>query len=276
MLGRFRPVLLTKAVHPQVEPKDQGACPNPAESKSRPLDATIQLTDQRLLMSDRFRKYPPPGILHWTRASPSDITARKLTGDRGWCWAFPDKEGTGVKVVILAGGLGSRLAEEIEVRPKPMVEIGGKPIIWHIMKIYSAHGLHDFIICLGYKVTSSKNTSLNYYLHMSDVTFDMRANSMQVHRANAEPWQRFNLDGAGRGSLETLRINIAAAGFSEDMLSTATNSTACHKLEHTLNDIRLAMQLTRSGRRDLRRRLYQPDVARSARGGGSALPVRPA
>ena len=94
-----------------------------------------------------------------------------------------------MKVAILAGGLGTRLAEETEVRPKPMIEIGGKPIIWHIMKIYSAHGLNDFIVCLGYKGYVIKEYFSNYYLHMSDVTFDMRANSMQVHRANAEPWQ---------------------------------------------------------------------------------------
>ncbi len=93
-----------------------------------------------------------------------------------------------MKVVILAGGLGTRLAEETELRPKPMVEIGGRPILWHIMKMYTAHGLTDFIICLGYKGYVIKEYFSNYFLHMSDVTFDMRSNAMQVHNAKAEPW----------------------------------------------------------------------------------------
>jgi glucose-1-phosphate cytidylyltransferase len=94
-----------------------------------------------------------------------------------------------VKVVILAGGLGSRLAEETSARPKPMVEIGGKPILWHIMKIYSAQGLQDFIVCLGYKGYMIKEYFANYFLHMSDVTFDMASNQMQVHQKNVEPWK---------------------------------------------------------------------------------------
>lgn len=93
-----------------------------------------------------------------------------------------------MKAVILAGGLGSRLAEETETRPKPMVEIGGMPILWHIMKIYSVHGITEFIICLGYKGYVVKEYFANYYLHNSDVTFDMRDNSMTVHQASAEPW----------------------------------------------------------------------------------------
>lgn len=93
-----------------------------------------------------------------------------------------------MKAVILAGGRGSRLAEETEVRPKPMVTVGGKPILWHIMKIYSAHGVNDFIICLGYRGYMIKEYFANYYLHMSNVTFDMRNNSMQVHENEAEPW----------------------------------------------------------------------------------------
>jgi glucose-1-phosphate cytidylyltransferase len=92
------------------------------------------------------------------------------------------------KVVILAGGLGTRLAEETESRPKPMVEIGGRPILWHIMKLYTAHGFNDFIICLGYKGYYIKEYFSNYFLHMSDVTFNMRDNSMKVHSAYAEPW----------------------------------------------------------------------------------------
>lgn len=93
-----------------------------------------------------------------------------------------------MKVVILAGGLGTRISEETVVRPKPMVEIGGKPILWHIMKIYSFYGYNDFIICLGYKGYMIKEYFSNYFLHMSDVTFDMRNNSMQVHQQYAEPW----------------------------------------------------------------------------------------
>ena len=94
-----------------------------------------------------------------------------------------------MKAVILAGGLGTRLSEETTVRPKPMVEIGGKPILWHIMKIYSAHGVNDFVICLGYKGYLIKEYFANYFLHMSDVTFDIANNEMQVHQRNAEPWR---------------------------------------------------------------------------------------
>jgi glucose-1-phosphate cytidylyltransferase len=94
-----------------------------------------------------------------------------------------------MKAVILAGGLGSRLSEETEVRPKPIIEIGGKPILWHIMKIYAAYGINDFIICLGYKGYVIKEYFANYFLHMSNVTFDMRNNQMQVHKNHAEPWQ---------------------------------------------------------------------------------------
>jgi len=94
-----------------------------------------------------------------------------------------------MKAVILAGGLGTRLSEETDLKPKPMVEIGGKPILWHIMKIYSAHGVNDFIICCGYKGYVIKEYFANYFLHMSDVTFDMSNNSMEVHQRNAEPWR---------------------------------------------------------------------------------------
>lgn len=93
-----------------------------------------------------------------------------------------------MKAVILAGGLGTRLSEETSMRPKPMVEVGGKPILWHIMKMYSHHGVNDFIICCGYKGYVIKEYFANYFLHMSDVTFDMRANSMKVHERRAEPW----------------------------------------------------------------------------------------
>lgn len=93
-----------------------------------------------------------------------------------------------MKVVILAGGLGTRLSEETAVRPKPMLEIGGRPVLWHIMKIYSAHGFTDFVICLGYKGYTIKEYFANYMLHNADVTFDMRTNSMEIHREEAEPW----------------------------------------------------------------------------------------
>jgi glucose-1-phosphate cytidylyltransferase len=94
-----------------------------------------------------------------------------------------------MKAVILAGGLGTRLSEETSLRPKPMVEIGGKPILWHIMKMYSYHGINDFIICCGYKGYVIKEYFANYFLHMSDVTFDMQHNEMHVHEKRAEPWK---------------------------------------------------------------------------------------
>jgi len=94
-----------------------------------------------------------------------------------------------MKAVILAGGLGTRIIEESAVRPKPMIEIGGKPILWHVMKIYAAHGINDFVICLGYKGYLIKEYFANYFLHMSDVTFDMAKNKMEVHQNSAEPWK---------------------------------------------------------------------------------------
>jgi glucose-1-phosphate cytidylyltransferase len=94
-----------------------------------------------------------------------------------------------MKVVILAGGLGTRISEESHLRPKPMIEVGGKPILWHIMKIYSAHGLTDFVICCGYRGYMIKEYFANYYLHTSDVTFDMAANRVEVLQTNSEPWR---------------------------------------------------------------------------------------
>jgi len=94
-----------------------------------------------------------------------------------------------MKTVILAGGYGTRISEESTIRPKPMVEIGGKPILWHIMKIYSAYGLNDFVICLGYKGHVIKEYFSNYFLYMSDVTYDLKNNSMQVHDNDVEPWK---------------------------------------------------------------------------------------
>lgn len=93
-----------------------------------------------------------------------------------------------MKVVILAGGYGTRISEETDTKPKPMIEIGGKPILWHIMKMYSTYGLNDFVICLGYKGYIIKEYFANYFLHTSDVTFDMKKNSMEIHRNTAEPW----------------------------------------------------------------------------------------
>jgi glucose-1-phosphate cytidylyltransferase len=94
-----------------------------------------------------------------------------------------------VKAVILAGGLGSRLSEETVSRPKPMVEIGGKPILWHIMKIYAAHGIDEFVVCLGYKGYMIKEYFANYYLHTCDITFDLARGDMEIHRSTAEPWK---------------------------------------------------------------------------------------
>jgi glucose-1-phosphate cytidylyltransferase len=94
-----------------------------------------------------------------------------------------------MKAVILAGGLGSRLSEETTVRPKPMVEVGGKPILWHIMKLYSAHGITEFVICLGYKGYMIKEYFANYYLHTCDVSFDLAQGAMEVHRSATEPWR---------------------------------------------------------------------------------------
>lgn len=94
-----------------------------------------------------------------------------------------------MKAVILAGGLGTRISEETSTRPKPMIEIGGKPILWHIMKIYSSHGVNDFVVCCGYKGYILKEYFANYFLHMSDVTFDMEHNKMEVHQRYAEPWK---------------------------------------------------------------------------------------
>jgi len=94
-----------------------------------------------------------------------------------------------MKVVLLAGGYGTRISEESHLKPKPMIEIGGKPILWHIMKIYSHYGLNDFIVCCGYKGYIIKEYFANYFLHMSDVTFDMKSNKMEIHQNSSEPWK---------------------------------------------------------------------------------------
>lgn len=124
-----------------------------------------------------------------------------------------------MKAVILAGGLGTRISEETHLKPKPMVEIGGRPILWHILKNYSQHGINDFIICCGYKGYVIKEYFANYFLHSSDVTFDMATNNMEVHQQNAEPW-RVTLVDTGEAtspaavSKEWLVISMMAASVS--------------------------------------------------------------
>lgn len=119
-----------------------------------------------------------------------------------------------MKAVILAGGLGTRLSEETTTRPKPMVEIGGRPILWHIMKMYSAHGINDFIICCGYKGYVIKEYFANYFLHMSDVSFNMSKNTMQVHDQRAEPWHVTLVD-TGDDSMTGGRLG-RVAGYLRD------------------------------------------------------------
>jgi glucose-1-phosphate cytidylyltransferase len=115
-----------------------------------------------------------------------------------------------MKAIILAGGLGSRLSEETQIKPKPMVEIGGKPILWHIMKIYSAHGINEFIVCCGYKGYLIKEYFANYFLHTSDVTFDIYQNKMQVHNRYAEPW-KITLVDTGESTMTGGRLRRVAS-----------------------------------------------------------------
>jgi len=114
-----------------------------------------------------------------------------------------------MKAVILAGGLGTRISEESYLKPKPMIEIGGRPILWHIMKIYSHYGINDFIVCCGYKGYVIKEYFANYFLHMSDVTFDMQHNTMEVHRKKAEPWKVTLID-TGEESMTGGRLKRVA------------------------------------------------------------------
>ena len=126
-----------------------------------------------------------------------------------------------MKAVILAGGLGTRLSEETDTRPKPMVEIGGKPILWHILKIYSQHNINKFIICCGYKGYLIKEYFANYFLHMSDVTFDMKENQMRVHQSVAEPWEVTLVDtgeNAGTGG----RLKAVAPYLRDDNIFSMT------------------------------------------------------
>jgi glucose-1-phosphate cytidylyltransferase len=120
-----------------------------------------------------------------------------------------------MKAVILAGGLGTRISEETVARPKPMVEVGGRPILWHIMKSYSAHGVNEFVVCLGYKGYLIKEYFANYFLHMSDVTFDMKNNKMDVHQASAEPW-RVTLVDTGEDTMTGGRLKRVRAYLGEE------------------------------------------------------------
>jgi glucose-1-phosphate cytidylyltransferase len=130
-----------------------------------------------------------------------------------------------MKAVILAGGLGTRISEESHIRPKPMIEIGGRPILWHIMKIYGAHGITDFVICCGYKGYVIKEYFANYFLHMSDVTFDMAENRMHVHRQAAEPWKVTLLD-TGEQTLTGGRLLRARDHLQEPFLLTYGDGVA--------------------------------------------------
>lgn len=121
-----------------------------------------------------------------------------------------------MKAVILAGGLGTRISEETHLRPKPMIEIGGKPLLWHIMKLYSAHGVHEFIICCGYKGYLIKEYFANYFLHQSDVTFDLAHNRMEVHEQKAEPW-RVTLVETGEHTMTGGRLKRVAAYLQQEV-----------------------------------------------------------
>jgi glucose-1-phosphate cytidylyltransferase len=148
-----------------------------------------------------------------------------------------------MKVVILAGGLGTRISEETQLKPKPMVEIGGRPILWHIMKIYAAHGINDFIICCGYKGYVIKEYFANYVLHSSDVTFDLRNNRMEIHQSNTDPWRVTLVDtgdssGTG-GRLKRVRAYVGDEDFCftyGDGVSDIdiTSLVAFHKAQGTL------------------------------------------
>jgi glucose-1-phosphate cytidylyltransferase len=120
-----------------------------------------------------------------------------------------------MKAVILAGGLGTRISEETHIKPKPMIEIGGKPIIWHILKIYSAYGVNDFIICCGYKGYVIKEYFANYFMHMSDLTFDVSRNSVEIHQHKAEPW-RVTLVDTGEHTMTGGRLKRVEAYLPDD------------------------------------------------------------
>ena len=140
-----------------------------------------------------------------------------------------------MKAVILAGGLGTRISEETHLKPKPMIEIGGYPILWHILKIYSAHGINEFIICCGYRGYVIKEYFANYFLHMSDVTFDMKNNRMSVHQRNAEPWQVTLVD-TGEATMTGGRLRRVAKYLEMD-------DTFCLTYGDGLSDVDIRRQL---------------------------------
>ena len=139
-----------------------------------------------------------------------------------------------MKTVILAGGLGTRISEESHLKPKPMIEIGGKPILWHIMKIYSHYGINDFVICLGYKGYVVKEYFANYFLHMSDVTFDMKNNCMEVHQRYVEPW-RVTLVDTGESTLTGGRLKRVREYIG--------NETFCFTYGDGISDLNVAEQI---------------------------------
>jgi glucose-1-phosphate cytidylyltransferase len=140
-----------------------------------------------------------------------------------------------MKAVILAGGLGTRISEETHLKPKPMIEVGGKPMLWHIMKLYSAHGVHEFVICCGYKGYMIKEYFANYFLHMSDVTFDMANNQMQVHHQKAEPWKVTLVD-TGEGTLTGGRLKRVASYIENE-------SNFCFTYGDGLSDVDISRQI---------------------------------
>lgn len=148
------------------------------------------------------------------------------------------------KAVILAGGLGTRLAEETGIRPKPLVEIGGRPILWHIMKIYSHYGINEFIVCLGYKGYLIKEYFSNYYMHMADVTFDLARNSMEVHNGRAENWKVTLIDtGADTmtgGRVRRVRDYIGDEDFCLTYGDGVANIDIPRLIEHHISERRLA------------------------------------
>jgi len=141
-----------------------------------------------------------------------------------------------MKAVILAGGLGTRISEETHLKPKPMIEIGGRPILWHIMKLYSVHGVHEFIICCGYRGYVIKEYFANYFLHMSDVTFDMAINRMEVHQRNAEPW-RVTLVDTGDDTLTGGRLKRVSPYIEKD-------EAFCFTYGDGLSDVDIAKSIT--------------------------------
>jgi glucose-1-phosphate cytidylyltransferase len=141
-----------------------------------------------------------------------------------------------MKAVILAGGLGTRISEETHLKPKPMIEIGGKPILWHIMKMYSSYGVNDFIICCGYKGYVIKEYFANYFLHMSDVTFDISQNKMEVHHHNAEPWKVTLID-TGDDTLTGGRLKRVSAYLKDE-------SEFCFTYGDGISDINISALIT--------------------------------